>query len=377
MAYEEPRQLKHWLALLATLFVVVLIAHLAIITSARGQFGTRKSEQISAFTTRMIELPTPTPVAEKAPEPVTPTKPVKPKAKVAAAPKEVPNPAALSVTPPATPVAPALLPIPVENISAASTPPPELPPPAVEVAQPTPAPTPVTSSEVTGESGLPPSAFATPVSAKHLYKVTVSQKGSIYRGNAEAMLQHDGEKYALSLSASQLLYSITWKSTGLLSPQGFMPERFSDKRTLKSEVAAHFDRHAGKIVFSSNTPQAELEAGAQDRISIIWQLAGLLAAEPARYPPGTTLSIQTADDREAQTWVFTVNEPETLNLENGSQVALRLTRNPRREFDRKIELWFAPAMGYLLVRFRQTQTSGDYDDMAWQSTQTLPNTLQR
>jgi Protein of unknown function (DUF3108) len=106
-------------------------------------------------------------------------------------------------------------------------------------------------------------------------------------------------------------------------------------------------------------------------MSIMWQLAGLIAAEPARYPPGTTISIQTADDSEAQNWVFTVNEPETLKLENGSQVALRLTRNPRREFDRKIELWFAPAMGYLPVRFRQTQTSGDYDDMVWQSTQEL------
>jgi hypothetical protein len=370
MANQKPLLTKHWLALLGTLFVIVLIAHLAIITSVRGQFGIKKSEKISTFTTRMIELPTPTPVVEKTPEVVTPLKPAKSKTKVTAAPKEVPNPT------PATQVAPALVPIPVESV-AASAPPPEQIQPTTELATPTLESAPATPAAASGDSGQPPSAFTAPVSGKHLYKVTVSQKGNIYKGNAEALLQQDGGKYALRLSASQLLYSITWKSTGLLSPQGFMPERFSDKRTLKSEVAAHFDRAAGKIIFSTNTPQATLEAGAQDRISIIWQLAGLLAAEPARYPPGTTLSIQTADDREAQTWVFTVNEPETLNLENGSQVALRLTRNPRHEFDRKIELWLAPAMGYLLVRFRQTQTSGDYDDMVWQSTQTLPNILQR
>ena len=362
----KPLQTKHWLALLTTLFVIVLIAHLAIITSARGRFDTQKSEQVNTFTTRMIELPTPTPVTEKTPEVVTPLKPAKPKTKVTAAPKEVPNP-----TPaPATQATPALLPISVESVATAL--PPVQPQPAAEVVLPAPEPTPATSVTASGDTGLPPPAFVTPVSAKHVYKVMVSQKGNIYQGKAEALLQQDGGKYALSLSASQLLYSITWKSTGLLSPQGFMPERFSDKRTLKSEVAAHFDRPAGKIIFSANTPQAEMEAGAQDRVSIIWQLAGLLAAEPARYPPGTTISVQTADDREAQTWVFTVNEPETLNLANGSQIALRLTRNPRREFDRKIELWFAPAMGYLLVRFRQTQTGGDYDDMVWQSTQEQP-----
>lgn len=372
MATSKPLQTKHWLALLITLFVIVLIAHLAIITSASGQFSTQKSEKIGTFTTRMIELPTPTPVVEKIPEVVTLPKPVKPPVK----PKATPAKVAQVESPSAPQTAPALLQIPVESVAAAPAPP-EQAPPTTELAAPTPEPAPESPAVATGDSGLPPPAFVAPVSAKHLYKVTVSQKGNIYRGDAEALLQQDGGKYVLRLSASQLLYSITWKSTGLLSPQGFMPERFSDKRTLKSEVAAHFDRHASKIVFSSNTPQAELEAGAQDRVSIIWQLAGLLAAEPERYPPGTTLSIQTADDREAQTWVFTVNEPETLNLENGSQVALRLTRNPRREFDRKIELWFAPAMGYLLVRFRQTQTGGDYDDMVWQSTQTLPNTLQR
>ena len=32
-------------------------------------------------------------------------------------------------------------------------------------------------------------------------------------------------------------------------------------------------------------------------------------------------------------------------------------------------------MNYLPVRFRLTETNGDYEDMVWQSTQPLPNTL--
>lgn len=369
MAHSKPLQTKHWLALLGTLFVIVLIAHLAIITTARGQFGTTKSAQTETFTTRMVEPPAPKPGVE------APPKPVKPKTKVAVAPKEVPNPTLQQ----ATQVAPLLLPLPVESASTSlipePSPSPQLPT-ATEVVQAAAEPSAATAEatvtgSASGESRQPSPAFVTPFSAKHVYKVMVSQKGSIYQGKAEVLLQQDGEKYALSLSLSQLLYGITWKSIGVLSPQGFKPERFSDKRTFKSEVAAHFDRVAGKIMFSSNTPPAELEGGAQDRISVIWQLAGILAAESARYPTGTTISIQTADDREAQLWVFTVNGLETLNLESGSHSALRLTRMPRREFDRKIEIWFAPEMGYLPVRLRQSHVTGDYDDMTWQNSQVL------
>jgi len=41
---------------------------------------------------------------------------------------------------------------------------------------------------------------------------------------------------------------------------------------------------------------------------------------------------------------------------------LKLARQPRREFDQKIELWYAPALGYLPVRTRITQNNGDYID---------------
>jgi hypothetical protein len=82
------------------------------------------------------------------------------------------------------------------------------------------------------------------------------------------------------------------------------------------------------------------------------------------------LSLQTVSASDAEPWLFTVNESETLNLGNGSQIAQRLTRNPRREFDQKIELWFAPAMNYTPVRFRFTEANGEYVDAVWQSVET-------
>jgi hypothetical protein len=370
MSTSKPLQTKHWLALLGTLFVIVLIAHLAIITSARGQFDTQKSEQINTFTTRIIELPTPTPVVKKTPEVVTPAKPVKPKTKVAAVPKEVSNPA------PATQVAPALVPIPVESVAAAPTPP-EQAPPANELAAPTTESAPTAPIATSGDSGLPPPAFTALQSGQYSYKVIVTKNGNPIQGKARITWQQDGEKYALELSISAPIELLNYKSSGTLSPQGLMPLDFYDKTGFKSKIAAHFNYVENLITFSTTEARTELIPGAQDRNSVFMQIAGLLAADPARYTPGTTFSIQIVNAREAEPWLFTVNEPETLNLENGSQIAWRLTRNPRREFDRKIELWFVPAMNYLPVRYRLTESNGDYQDLMWVSSQILPNTLPR
>lgn len=388
MAHSKPLQTKHWLALLAALFVMVLIAHLAIITSARGQFSTIKSTKTEAFTTRMIELPTPTPVVEAAvveitPEVVKTPKPAKPKAKVAAA-------------PPVAQDAPTLLPAPVPSIVAA-------PPPVAELIQPspltTPIPAPIPTADTTaaplvvqvpatvaspasasGESGLPPPAFVALNTGRHTYKVIFTKNGVVNQGDAEMVWQQDGEKYALNMLATYTLLIKTFNvfeqnSTGLVTSQGLQPLRFSDKRLNRSEVAAHFDYASEKITFSANKPEVPLLAGAQDRISVIWQLAGLLAAQPARHPPGSTLTIQTVSASDAEPWLFTVNEPETLNLPTGSHMALRLTRNPRREFDQKIELWFATGLNHLPARLRFTETNGDYVDAVWQNFQPLESSM--
>ena len=378
MAHRKPLQTKHWLALLVVLFALVLIAHLAALTLAHGQFGIDKSVKTTAFTTRMIELPAVVPVVQKTPDLVSPQK---------QPPKVVkPKPVPVPVIAPRS--APALLPVPVEiaaplvplvpRLAPEPAPSPEQPPPApVEVAAPTPEPVQATTATATAEAGVPAPAFTALSSGRHTYKVVVAKRGNSTQGEARLTWQQDGEKYALELSIAAPIELLNYKSSGTLTPQGLMPLDFYDKTVFKSTVAAHFVYAQNKITFSTTPNETELIPGAQDRNSILMQIAGLLAADPARYAPGTTFSIQIVNAREAEPWLFTVNEPETLNLETGSQIALRLTRNPRREFDRKIELWFVPAMNYLPVRYRQTESNGDYQDMVWRSTQTLPNILTR
>jgi hypothetical protein len=172
----------------------------------------------------------------------------------------------------------------------------------------------------------------------------------------------DGSTYDARLTLKLLFATIlSQHSTGRIGPSGIEPERYSESR--KGEVAAHFVRDQGQILFSNNAPSVPLLPGAQDRLSVVMQLGGLLAGNPGRYPGGSQITVQTAGTREAGTWVFNIENEEKVTVEAGEYTVRKLTRSPRRDFDVKLEVWLAPSLGYLPVRIKQTQPNGDFADM--------------
>jgi hypothetical protein len=208
--------------------------------------------------------------------------------------------------------------------------------------------------------------FKAPASAVLNYKLQGQSKGLTYWANGELLWQQDGQRYDARLEVSAFLVgSRTQTSAGTLGPEGLMPTRFSDKS--RTELAAHFQRDKNIISFSANSPSVPLLKGAQDRLSVIIQLGALLAGDPARYPAGTMLSFQTASQREAEVWQFSVEKEETLQLPYGTLMAVKLNRNPRREFDQRIEVWLAPELGYLPARLRITNANGDWIDQTLKS----------
>lgn len=227
---------------------------------------------------------------------------------------------------------------------------------------------PAAQAPSTRQAGAGPAVrFSVPASARFNYDVIAQTKGITLNGSARLDWRNDGREYDAQLVLSApFLRSRTQRSTGLVTPQGLAPVRFSDK--VKSEEATHFDRENGKVVFSTNKPEATLEAGVQDRLSILMQLSSMLAGQPSRYPVGSHITIQTASTKEAEPWTFTVDGSETLALPGGRVQAVRLTRTPRREFDVKVELWLAPGAAYAPVRLRLTQPNGDWVDQQWSST---------
>ena len=226
---------------------------------------------------------------------------------------------------------------------------------------------PASASAQASRTAVAAVAFVIPKPVLLHYKVLAHARGLSLSADSQLRWRQDGSEYEAQLDLSGPLFpKRSQHSTGRITAQGLAPQRFSDKA--RSEEAAHFQRDEGKISFSSNRPDAALAAGAQDRLSVLMQLGGMIAGKPGNFGPGTTIAVQTASTRDAEVWQFTVEGEERLQLPGGELDALKLIRNPRKEFDQKIELWLAPGMDYVPVRLRLTQPNGDWVDQQWSST---------
>lgn len=292
-------------------------------------------------------------------------------------PPAAPVPAQARPLPPSPPPAPSPRPAPPPR--AAAAPAPVTDPPAADPQPPEPAiaPTPQDDDTLASSSRLqlqpdPPSAAGMPIhptdtlppvalppDADLAYQVQGQARGLRYTASGELRWRQAGGQYELSMRLSAFLVgSRSQSSVGQVDATGLRPERFSDRT--RSERAAHFDRSTGRIRFSNNAPDAPLLPGAQDRLSIFIQLAGLLQA--GAFQTGDTIELPVAGVGGSQAWRFTVGDPETLLLPAGSIAARKLVREPADTHDSRVEVWLAPELGHLPVRLRITQTQGDAAD---------------
>lgn len=342
-----------WLQL-ALLALLVLAVHLLALKAAPGSFGLKMNpgDATAAFSTRTIEPELP-PVAPMAPLP-PPVAVVKPKP----APQPPPEaPPAIAEAPVATPAEP---PVPAAEPETSQ----------LAIATPTvqPLAAPASPTVVASTATLPAGPATTLVTSIRLppsvvlqYKMTGGSKGLNYYASAELGWKKNATEYDAYMTVSAMfLGSRSMTSVGSVTEAGLAPTRFADK--FRNEQAAHFDNEKRKITFSANTPDAPWVEGAQDRVSVFMQLAGMLAAKPGDFPQGSEITIYTAGPRDADTWTFVVDAEEKLQLPAGEFATLKLTRKPRREFDQKVEIWYAPSLGYLPVRNRITQQNGDFID---------------
>lgn len=324
----------------------VVLAHVLLLQAAPAQWGVATDTPVTLrpLITRSIEIKPPSPqTAPAAPPPLR--RPARPSASISQAnvPPALLSPAQAAIESIAIP-APEPAPPEVPQVSTASVP---VPAPAAE-----PAPTaPVATAR----------ALSIPGSTRLKYSMTGRSRNMDYHALAQLDWQQDGEAYQLGMVVSAFgLGERSMTSKGSLTGDGLAPTRFLDKS--RSERAAHFQPDKGKITFSANTPDVPWQAGAQDRASVFVQLASLLAGDPTKYPPGSSISLYTAGPTAADTWTFVVEAEEKLKLPAGEFVAIKLARKPQRDYDQTVEVWLAPAIGWLPVRTRITQQNGDFVD---------------
>lgn len=365
---------------LAALTALVTAAHVLVLQASPDSLGLKLTPNTAgskAFATRRIQAPPEAVVMATRPENASVAVP--PLQKAVAKPKIQPNQslaqdnhASLAINSIAEQATPVIAESPVASVpgDVSAT---LVPPIASQASQPV-STAAAASSATTATAELPKPTLLTavnlPASARLQYKMTGTSRGLTYYANAELNWSNAGSQYEAGMKVSAMFVgSRSMSSVGRITPSGLAPTRFSDRS--RSELAVHFDADKGKITFSANTPDAPWMDGAQDRVSVFMQLAGMLAAGPASanatgvssgFPVGSSITVYTVGPREADTWTFLVEAEEKLKLPYAELDTLKLSRKPRREYDQKVEIWYAPSLGYLPVRNRITQQSGDFID---------------
>ncbi|MBR7794133.1 DUF3108 domain-containing protein [Undibacterium sp. FT147W] len=218
------------------------------------------------------------------------------------------------------------------------------------------------ANQVTELAGL--KITAPPSGKMHMKVVRISPNMNPVYGLGEISWQAQDGQYQMQVQASlDLLFTslnlYKLQSEGSLSANGIQPKRMSETRRGRSETATHFDYDANQLSFSSSNKNTELSKGAQDRATIFMQLAGLGIASPEQFQPGRQISVQVAEDRDANQFIFVVIGQEEIETALGKIMTWHVKRPPRTGlYNSTLELWFAPAYQWYPVQIRNTETNG-------------------
>ncbi|KVE33202.1 DUF3108 domain-containing protein [Burkholderia sp. TSV86] len=181
--------------------------------------------------------------------------------------------------------------------------------------------------------------------------------------------QTDGSTYSLFVSMPlPFVGPYTYESRGRIDAFGIAPERYVETRGRRPSDFAIFNRDTKQIVFTSTPNSVALPDGAQDRFSLLMELAGLVRGDPGAYRPGVTREFFVVDRNSGETWPITTIGDETISTNAGMLAARHFMRLPRHAGDtRRIDIWLAPSLGWLPARMVQTEPNGSQIELLWHS----------
>ncbi len=177
----------------------------------------------------------------------------------------------------------------------------------------------------------------------------------------------DGSGYTMVVSVPlPFVGTFTYASEGRIDSFGLAPQHYVETRGRRGQNVTTFDREAGHIAFTRTPQTVPLQNGAQDRFSVIMQLASLVRGDPDAYKPGVTRNFYVADNDSGEIWPIETIGDETVRTPAGFIAARHFMRLPRRAGDaRRIDVWLAPALGWLPARIVQTEPNGAQIELVW------------
>ena len=160
--------------------------------------------------------------------------------------------------------------------------------------------------------------------------------------------------------------TFVYSSHGRIDAFGLAPDQYIEKRGRRPEDVAIFNRTDKNIAFTRTPTTLPLPDGAQDRFSMVMQLASLVRGDPAAYKPGVTQQFFVVDNNSGENWPVETIGDETIRTAQGYLETRHFKRLPRHDGDlRRIDVWLAPSLGWLPARIMQTEPNGTQFELVW------------
>ena len=138
---------------------------------------------------------------------------------------------------------------------------------------------------------------------------------------------------------------------------GIAPQTMREKRRGRSETATHFNQEEKRITFSASERSFPLLAGAQDKATVPFQLAGIGRADVNQF--GGDIDMLVGEDRSATIYRFQLVGEEELETGMGKLVTWRLARPPKPgSYNARLDIWLAPSLDWYPVQIRNTEGNG-------------------
>lgn len=186
--------------------------------------------------------------------------------------------------------------------------------------------------------------------------------GTNWSGSASIGWQQDGATYKATqeVGISLLIARVNLlevSSEGTIGDLGIAPAKFTEKRRNRSATNTHFNQQEQKITFSASDRTVPLTAGAQDRATVLFQLAGIGRADVNQF--GRDIEILVGEDRKAQVYRFQLVGEEELETNMGKLVTWHLARPPLPgSYNARLDIWLAPSLDWYPVQIRNTEANG-------------------
>jgi hypothetical protein len=257
----------------------------------------------------------------------------------------------------------------------APEPEPEPPPEAAEPLEPTAEPMPEPPSEAPVEPAPAPDepaqpslidgAQALPTQGRIVYRTTYSRlRGLTALTFVDWIVDLERARYELWLRTVDPGGLLDLRSMGSLQPFGIAPDRYVERIELTGrELRAEFDWASRIVQFAGRgaTAPTGFGEGAQDPLSLQFQLPLLAQAYPWRFTPGAEISFAVAR-RGVENYTFVVEGFESVRIGGQDVPALKIDRKRNADVRRRVEIWMSPDHQWLPVRLRFTDTNDEVWD---------------